>query len=360
MRYILKSFGYIFLVIMLLIFSGCSMQKIETNNHNNNYNSKNISLTEIPEYDNGQNRDEQSVNTNPVSKTKLKPLMDMTEKDYYKGEEGGLYGKGKNIPPDKFREAILLAESQIKPLDAKGSPSPEGKIGFIAIGMRNTEIEFNAFMNVENSDKDINPAIVFVNGAQDGKDIYLWATDGLAWAILSERVERSGLTNKQVQVAWIKIADEKPKGEFPKNARENQEYLKEIVLRLKKEYPNLKIAYLSSRIYGGYDLKNWNPEPYAYETAFSIRWLINTQINGDILLNYDYTKGLVRAPILVWGPYMWASSDEKRSDGLIWTKEDFEEDGTTPSKLGLSKTTKLLIDYFKFNEFAKEWYVKKN
>src|SRR5438552_2496480 len=31
----------------------------------------------------------------------LKPLTDMTAEEKYKGEEGGLYGNGKNEPPEK-------------------------------------------------------------------------------------------------------------------------------------------------------------------------------------------------------------------------------------------------------------------
>src|SRR6516162_3786439 len=37
----------------------------------------------------------------------LKPLCDMTAEDRYKGEDGGLYGGGKNAPPEKHLQAAL-------------------------------------------------------------------------------------------------------------------------------------------------------------------------------------------------------------------------------------------------------------
>ena len=38
----------------------------------------------------------------------------------------------------------------------------------------------------------------------------------------------------------------------------------------------------------------------AYESAFSVRWLIQEQIKGDPRLNYDPAKGAVRSPLLLW------------------------------------------------------------
>ena len=42
-----------------------------------------------------------------------------------------------------------------------------------------------------------------------------------------------------------------------------------ILNMAKERYPNLRVAYLSSRIYAGYATTPLNPEPYAYESAFS-------------------------------------------------------------------------------------------
>ena len=66
----------------------------------------------------------------------------------------------------------------------------------------------------------------------------------------------------------------------------------------KTRFPNLKIAYLSSRIYAGYADTNLSPEPEAYQGGFAVKWLIADQINGSPDLNYDSTNGPVRASCL--------------------------------------------------------------
>lgn len=66
--------------------------------------------------------------------------------------------------------------------------------------------------------------------------------------------------------------------------------------KLKQKFPNLRIACLSSRIYGGYATTHLNPEPYAYESAFVVRWLIQDQIKGEPSLNAFRAEWPSRAP----------------------------------------------------------------
>src|SRR5262245_14425284 len=40
-----------------------------------------------------------------AEKTGFKPLTEMTADDRYKDQDGGLYGKGRNSPPDELRKA---------------------------------------------------------------------------------------------------------------------------------------------------------------------------------------------------------------------------------------------------------------
>jgi len=89
---------------------------------------------------------------------------------------------------------------------------------------------------------------------------------------------------------------------FPQSAQELQSYLRDIVLIVENRYPNVKTIYLSSRAYGGYaGASSPSPEPWAYEGAFAVKWLIESQINvSDPALAYDNT------PWLAWGPYTWA------------------------------------------------------
>jgi hypothetical protein len=113
-----------------------------------------------------------------------------------------------------------------------------------------------------------------------------------------------------------------------------QEQLGDIVRLMQTRFPNLKIVYLSSRTFAGYATTRLNPEPYAYESGFSVRWLIEQQLRGEGDLNYDPAKGKVAAPWLSWGPYLWANGKTKRADGFFYEENDFGKDGTHPSAMG--------------------------
>src|SRR5207237_1804365 len=118
-----------------------------------------------------------------------------------------------------------------------------------------------------------------------------------------------------------------------------------------------KLVYLSSRTYGGYAKSPLNPEPYAYESAFSVKWLIEQQIKGDPSLNFDAKKGAVKAPWLSWGPYLWANGSTKRSDGFSYDESDFAADGTHLSASGIEKVGRLMLQFFRSDSTTRPWFV---
>lgn len=67
----------------------------------------------------------------------LVPLTEMTAKDKYKGEDGGLYGGGRNEPPEAHHAAAKKETAKIAPLDAAGKPAKDGKIVLVSISMSN-------------------------------------------------------------------------------------------------------------------------------------------------------------------------------------------------------------------------------
>ncbi len=178
------------------------------------------------------------------------------------------------------------------------------------------------------------------------------------WEVVAQRLKNANVTPKQVQVVWIKLANKTPQGDLEKHGRKLQRDTLAVIQNAKARFPNLRIAFLSSRTYGGYATTVLNPEPFAYESAFAVRWLIQDQIKGQASLNYDEEKGKVMAPVLLWGPYLWADGNTPRkSDGLVWRRDDFERDGTHPSASGREKVAKLLRDFFKTDPLAKPWFV---
>jgi hypothetical protein len=297
------------------------------------------------------------------------PLTDLSGKARYKGNDGGLYGDGRNEPPETHLQAALLAASQIQPLDEKGKPDADGKIGFVSVGMSNTTQEFQAFKRLAQVDPARSPRVALVDGAQGGMEASAWAFPERAtrsgrpdpWIVMDRRLEQAGVLGLQVQVAWIKQARANPAslGEFPRHAQELRANLTVIVQKLKQRFPNLKVAYLSSRIYAGYASTPLNPEPFAYESAFAVRWLIQDQIDGNRELTARPGNGPVRAPLLLWGPYLWADGVKgRKTDSLVWRREDLAADGTHPSPTGQLKVAEELLRFFKTDPTAKPWFVK--
>jgi len=291
----------------------------------------------------------------------LKPLSDMTGEDHYKGQDGGLYGGGKNEPPEKHLQAAMRQAKLVQPLDAQGKPSEDGRIVLISVGMSNTTQEFSAFGRLANDDSEKSPKVVIVDGAQGGMTADIWANPGVRnpWEVLDQRLRQGGVTAEQVQVAWVKQALPGPErlGDFPRHAEVLKGHMVGLLNNLKEKFPNVRIAYLSSRIYAGYATTHLNPEPYAYESAFVVRWLIQDQIKGESSLNFDSQKGAAKSPVLLWGPYLWADGEKARKiDDLIWKPEDLRSDGTHPSDNGRRKVAELLLRFMKNDPTAKMWF----
>lgn len=320
-----------------------------------------------------QQRRQQARRTGPQSEsapaketTGLVPITDMADR-LYKGQAGGLYGEGRNAPPDSHQAAATKELAQIQPLNANGKSSKAGKIVLISLGMSNTTQEFSLFKKLADADPNKSSDVVIVDCAQGGQAAHEWAYPNQLrnmrrpspWDVMDQRIRKSGVTFAQVQAVWIKQAQMNPArlGEFPEHARSLRDDTATILGMLKKRFVNLRVAYLSSRIYAGHAVSQLNPEPYAYESAFSVRWLIEDQINGNPDLNYDPAKGQVKSPLLLWGPYLWADGVKgRKSDKLVWKREDFAGDGTHPSTTGRRKVAEMLLEFFKSDVNARAWF----
>jgi hypothetical protein len=306
----------------------------------------------------------------PVDLSRLIPLTDLGAEEYQEFK-GGLYPDSKNERPAAHEAAGLELAKQVQPLDTDGKPSADGKVVLLSIGMSNTNQAFGGFMRVAKDDADINSQVVLVNGAQGGMTAALIQNVDVSranatgqrvsyWPQVDNLLAQAGVTRAQVQAVWIKQADAGPNEGFPKYAQKLQGELAKIVQLLHTRFPNLKLVYLSSRTYGGFAKTRLNPEPYAYESGFSVKWLIEQQIKGDPALNYDRAKGEVKAPWLSWGPYLWARGTDKRSDGFRYEESDFTpNDGTHESPAGQLKIGKQLLQFFKTDSTTRGWFVKK-
>src|SRR5205085_59775 len=211
------------------------------------------------------------------------PLTELGTGKYLDQFQGGLYENGSNIMPLDHRAAELRHIAAVQPLDRDGNPSAEGKIVLLSIGMSNTTQEFCAQGNPSPSAD--------------------------AYALVRE------------------IAD--------------------IVRAAKTRYPNLQLVFLSSRIYAGWATTTLNPEPYAYESGFAVKWLIAAQIEQRRSARVDPAAGNLddrAGPWIGWGPYLWDNT---------WPRSDFESDGTHPAQPAEQKVGRMLLEFFK----QQPWFV---
>jgi hypothetical protein len=293
--------------------------------------------------------------------TGLVPLNDLGA-GFYQGFEGGLYPMGQNSRPAAHEAAGLAQAAAVVPRLASGAPAapgdPAGRIVLLSIGMSNATQEFSTFVPASNGDPLRNPHVVVVDGAQGGQTATVISNPNATfWTVIQNRLAAAGVTPAQVQVCWMKEAEAGPTQAFPQDALALEATFKTICQVLMTKYPNLKICYLSSRIYAGYATTPLNPEPFAYQSGFAVKWLVEDQIAGDPLLNFDAAVGPVLAPWLAWGPYLWADGLTPRSDGLTWACLEFSADGTHPGVLARFKVAEMLEAFFTSDTTATPWYV---
>ena len=271
-----------------------------------------------------------------LSSTGLVPLTDMGRRRY-RGYRGGLYPAGRNRPSRSYLRKGLAAARRVRPID--------GKIVLLSVGMSNATQEFSAFKRAADRDLTKNESVTIVDGAQEGWDADRVRTDSTYWDTVDERLGAVGADPDQVQAVWLKEAIAGESRRFPRDARALQNDLRVIVRTMRFRYPNLRLVYLSSRTYAGYAVVGLNPEPAAYDSGYAVRGLIQERMGGKI-----------KGPWLGWGPYLWTDGLRGRRDGLVWSCDDVQDDGTHPSKTGVAKVVNMLLTFFKTDPTARRWF----
>jgi hypothetical protein len=288
--------------------------------------------------------------------TGLIPLTDLGT-GTYQSAQGGLYAGGSNTRPAAHEATGLAIAHSIGPLDTLGNPDPAGRVVVISIGMSNATQEFSAFVTKAMGDAQKRPNVLVIDCAQGGQAANVINNPNAAyWDFVAARLRTRGSSPLQAQVVWIKEANAGPTGGFPAATNLLMQNLGAIVRIIKDKLPNVRLAYLTSRIYAGYATTLLNPEPYAYESGFAVKWLIDAQVQGVDSLEFDPAQGTVEAPWLSWGPYLWADGLEPRGDGMTWSCDAFADDGTHPSNLGRNIVADSLLAFFRGDATTVPWY----
>jgi hypothetical protein len=307
----------------------------------------------------------------------LTPLNDLAAGTYLGQFQGGLYPGGNNTVPAAHHQEGLARAAAIEPLNTSGLPNAGGKIVLLSIGMSNTTQEFCSqngsepcaswtFMGRAAANVNVDKThLVIVNGAKGGQVTSTWdsPTDTNYNRIRDTVLAPKGLSEKQVQAVWVKLANAQPAVSLPNAGADAYNLvsgLANVSRALKVRYPNLQMAFFSSRIYAGYASSTLNPEPYSYESGFAVKWLIEAQIDqmagqgmDPLAGNLDY--GVV-APWLAWAFYPWANGLTPRSDGLTWACNEFETDGTHPAQAAESKVGQRLLQFFLNSPYSSPWF----
>lgn len=210
--------------------------------------------------------------------------------------------------------------------------------------------------------------MVIVNGADSGRqDARQWTSPNSPNydRIKTARLTPLGLSENQVQIIWAELDDLYPINRIPSDSSDANVLLSnlgQVMRALRVRYPHLQLVFLSSRLYAGFATTDLLPEPYAYEEGFAVKWLIESQVNEMRGSPPNPRAGILSyakktAPVLVWGPYLWAAGETPRSDGLSWRRTDFESDGITPSQDGENKVGLALLNFFKNSPYTRCWFV---
>jgi hypothetical protein len=336
------------------------------------------------------------------------PLNDLG-KGTYESFQGGLYENGSNQVPAAHNADGLTFMSQVQPLDASGNPSSNGKVILSSLGMSNAQIEFSSFEAIANDSDAVNHTTLLLwSGAASGQDACYWfpafgapacsPTTENEYDRISDGLTDTGFSNLQVQAIWIDnangrvhsenrgcqpqgtlciaLCDPQIKGCVNSDQKTNplneEEEFGETLRAAKTRFPDLKLAFFSSRVFGGYALSasdDADPEPFAYQTGFGIKWLIQAQINQISTGVVDPVAGDLSygsAPWVAWGPYFWADGPIPRSDGLVWCNGqagppcngeiDFSPPGLHLNTTGGNKAGNLLLDFFTTSPYTTPWF----
>jgi hypothetical protein len=286
------------------------------------------------------------------------PLTDLGA-GTYQGVIGGLYVAGSNHRPQAHNDSGVSIARAIVPLDTLGHPDPaHGRVVLISIGMSNATQEFSTFVPLAAAWPYRNPRLNVIDCAEGGQSVdRILSPTAPYWDTVLSRLRSHGSAPLQPQAVWIKEAIAGPSGGFAASTDTLTHDLAALVRLIHQKLPNVRLAYFTSRIYAGYATSTLNPEPYAYQSAFAVRNVIQQQLDGVDSLNFDAARGAVQAPWLAWGPYLWADGMNPRSDGLVWPCDDFVTDGTHPATAGRQLVADSLLRFFSRDETTVPWFV---
>ena len=316
--------------------------------------------------------------------TGLPPITDLGPGQTYMGAAGGLYLNSSNDMPAGHRAAGEAIAKNIVPLNNDGAYDPtNGRIVAVNIGISLTVLVWSGWspgdpnyadqylVNRINADPAKNPKLQLGKILNTGDARWDTRDPGNPYyGSANQTLAKQGITPAQVQIAWfypfpLTRAQGGGDDSFPAFPRWQKGAWKESLRALKQVYPNLKMVYLGTKhhTYVPPNTPGAVQDPGQHDMAWSVKWVIEDQVNGNPGLNYDASKGPVVAPWIAWGPYFWSDGPTPRAyDGFHFDCRDVSNflardgDFSHPGKFGIEKQAGLLFNFFRTDSTATPWY----
>jgi len=302
----------------------------------------------------------------------LTPLIDLGA-GFYEGFQGGLFpfGSLSEIPASQhFKKGRSLAKS-MQPLNASGAVDYDN--GVVLMGGFGPSVPLHlidSLIPIVHNTTDAyvtNPCFDLINLCIGGRglDFAIGPDSYKYWDSVESTIAVRGYTVNQLQVGWMYFNakyDSLDPQEFPEHALSvKEDYITWLQL-CKEHFPNMKIMFVSGRHYGGFcdttiEQLPAAGEPASYYNNFTVKWLIEDQINGDPDLKYF--GGATVVPFITWGPYFWTNGATPRiTDGRSYGCEKFSDDGFHLTDPTNHEDADYMMQHFYNSEFGK-YYVKK-
>lgn len=257
-----------------------------------------------------------------VDYTTAVPLPELGTDTYF-GEQGGLY-PGSNEPTgDYLTELTAVSDVLVN----------DNQVVALSLGMSAMQNMSSGFAGC------CAQRVTFVNGAIGSKQQQWEDPNHTVWDRGTQMLAGQGLTAVDVDVVLYHNTIGGLSGEFVPAATQLKDSLAITMDIIQDKYPNAQMILLTSRYHANYaPAGSKSPEPYAYYSGFSVKWLIEDRINCTADCGVP----------LAWFAYLWDES---------WPQSWYVSDGIHLSNAG--KTQAGLIWQTQMNAAAHiaPWYL---
>ncbi|MCA9368232.1 hypothetical protein KC887_08335, partial [Candidatus Kaiserbacteria bacterium] len=203
------------------------------------------------------------------------PLPELGADTYY-GQQGGLWPGGANVPPPAYAAELDAVADAL---------SNDNQLVVLSLGMSMMQNATNGFLTAGYASGTtpagtaVNPAFLLLNGAIGSKQQNWESPTNTVWNRGEQVLASAGLTPADVDVILYHNAWAGPSTlPFPDHAVNMLSSLEITMPIIRDKYPNTKMVLVANRHYAlSPDSKH--PEPYAYEEAWSWKWLIANRIS---------------------------------------------------------------------------------